>query len=177
MRSRRVHAPRPTVAEPRPLLLAAVLTFVKAAAGIAGVQRIALIGSLTTDKGVPHDADVLVTIDADMDLAPLARLSRGLKGRCQHINLGADIFLADSADRYLGRICGYRECFRRVLCRAENCGLRQHLNDDLHVITLSPDLIAAPAVELWPRVLRRVHLPSDVEAVLLHDLEQPVPPA
>jgi hypothetical protein len=57
--------------------------------------RIALFGSLVTDKPVPKDADVLVTIDATMDLASLARLGRRLKGAAQTINLGADIFLAD----------------------------------------------------------------------------------
>jgi hypothetical protein len=43
--------------------------------------RIALLGSLATEKPVPKDADVLVTIDAAMDLGPLARLGRGLQGR------------------------------------------------------------------------------------------------
>jgi hypothetical protein len=32
------------------------------------VLRIALVGSLTTTKAIPKDADVLVTIDSAMDL-------------------------------------------------------------------------------------------------------------
>ena len=44
----------------------------------------------------------------------------------------------------------YRECHPRALCHAQHCGLRDHLNDDLDVVTLSGELIAAPPIELWP---------------------------
>jgi hypothetical protein len=115
-----------------------VLTFVGSARSTPGVLRIALPGCLATDKPLPKDADVLVTIDAAIDLHPLARLGRRLKGTAQTINLGADIFLADAAGRYMGRICHYRECRPRMACRALSCGLRQHLNDDLQIVTLSP---------------------------------------
>ena len=50
------------------------------------------------------DVDALVTIDAAMDLSSLARFGRRLKGTAQTINLGADIFLGDGSDHYLGRI-------------------------------------------------------------------------
>jgi hypothetical protein len=164
--------PRPSVAEPRPLLLAAVCDFVREAAGSAGVLRVSLVGSLTTEKAVPKDADVLIAIDAGMDLTLLARTGRRLKGRAQRINLGADVFLVDAVGRYLGRICHYRECHPRALCRARHCGLRDHLNDDLDVVTLPDDLIAAPPIELWPDVIRRVPVPPDVEAILLAQLER-----
>jgi hypothetical protein len=98
----------------------------------------ALLGSLTTDKPVPKDADVLLIIDADIDLAPLARIGRRLKGSAQTISWGADIFLAEATSRYLGRICLHRKCHPRVVCCALNCGRRQHLNDDLQVVTLGP---------------------------------------
>ena len=136
-----------------------------------GVLRIALVGSLTTTKANPKDADVLVTIDGAMDLSKLARAGRRLKGSAQTINLGADIFLADEGGRYLGRICHYRECRPRRACLAEHCGSRESLNDDLHVVTLSNELIAAPPVDLWPKVVRRVMVPPDVEAILLTELE------
>jgi hypothetical protein len=84
----RTLSPRPSVANPRPHLLNAVLAFVRAARSTPGVLRIALLGSLATEKPVPKDADVLVTIDAAMDLGPLARLGRRLQGRAQTINLG-----------------------------------------------------------------------------------------
>jgi len=172
MHRRRSYGPTPSVAEPRPVLLRAVREFVAAASGCAGVRRIALVGSLATDKAIPKDADVIVTIDAAMDLTELARAGRRLKGRAQTINLGADIFLADEGGRYLGRICHYRECHPRVLCRARRCGHRQHLNDDLDVVTLANELIAAPPVDLWPNVVRRLTMPRDVEALLLTDLER-----
>lgn len=154
------------------MLLAAVRDFVHEAVGCAGVLRVALIGSLTTDKAVPKDADVLVTIDGGMELANLARAGRRLKGQAQHINLGGDIFLADAGGRYTGRICHYRECHPRTLCRARHCGLRDHLNDDLDLVTLAAELIAAPPIELWPNVIRRVPVPPDVEVLLLAELER-----
>jgi hypothetical protein len=164
--------PRPSVPDPRRHLLVAVLAFVREARLLPGVLRIALVGSLATDKPIPKDADVLVAIDAGMDLSPLARVGRRLKGAGNSINLSADTFLADAADRYIGRICRHRECYTRVLCRAHHCGLRQHLNDDLHVVTLSPMLITAPPIDLWPHVIRRVAVPDDTEALLVAELER-----
>ena len=153
------------------MLLRAAHEFVLAASRCAGVLRIALVGSLATDKPIPRDADVIVTIDPEMDLTGLARAGRRLKGRAQNINLGADIFLADDNAHYLGRICGYRECHPRVLCRARHCGHRQHLNDDLDVLTLSRELLATPPIDLWPRIVRRLTVPRDVGRLLLTELE------
>lgn len=164
--------PHSSIDAPRLHLLGAVLDFVHATRVCPGVLRIALVGSLTTEKPNPKDADVLVNVDEPMDLAPLARAGRRLKGRCQNINLGADIFLADQAERYIGRICHYRVCHPRVACRAQGCGRRQHLNDDLHVVSLDTGLIAGPPLVLWPHVVRRGPMPSDVEELLLAGLEQ-----
>jgi len=160
------------VPDPRDHLLEAVLAFVRAARALPGVQRIALVGSLATDKPVPKDADVLVTIDAAMDLAPLAVIGRRLKGAGNSINLSADTFLVDATGRYIGRICRYRECHTRVRCQAQHCGERQHLNDDLQVVTLGPSLIATPPIELWPHVVRRLAVPADTEALLVAELEK-----
>ena len=124
------------------------------------------------NKAIPKDADVLVTIDNTMDLTELARTGRRLKGTAQTINLGADIFLADSTGHYLGRICHYRECHARVACLAQHCGRREHLNDDLHVVTLSKELLARPPIDLWPNIVRRLPVPPDVEALLLTELER-----
>jgi hypothetical protein len=158
------------VAEPRAPLLQAVLRFVLDGRICRGVLRMALIGSLTTEKPLPKDADVLVTIEDSLDLGPLARAARRLKGTAQQINLGADIFLANAEGQYVGRICHYRECHRRVACRAQHCGRQGHLNDDLQVLTLAPALIELPPVELWPGIHRRVPVPSDVEELLLAGL-------
>ena len=165
-------APSPSVAEPRRPLLLAVLAFVLAARAYPGVHRISLLGSTLTAKAIPKDVDVLVTIDAVMDLTRLARSGRRLMGQAQTINLGADIFLADTRERYLGRIYHYRECHPRVLCHAQHCGQRDHLNDDLDVVTLSQELIASPPVELWPKVIRRRSVPADVEEALPNKLDQ-----
>src|SRR5436190_21032409 len=169
MRRNPTHSPRPSASEPRRELLFAVRSFVRAARVCPGVLRIALVGSLATNKAIPKDADVLVTIDGAIDLAELARAGRRLKGTAQTINLGADIFLATTTGSYLGRICHYRECHRRAACRAQHCGRRDHLNDDLHVVTLSRELLAAPPIDLWPNVVRRIAVPPDVEAILLND--------
>ena len=169
--NRRPFGPRPSVPDPRRHLLAAVLAFVRDARALPGVQRIALVGSLTTVKPVPKDADVLVTFDVATELYPLARIGRRLKGAGNAINLSADIFLADESGRYVGRICRYRECHPRAACRARHCGRRQHLNDDLHVVTLNPELIASPPVDLWLRIVRRAVVPADTEALLLAELE------
>ena len=162
-------APSPSVAEPRRPLLLAVHAFVLAARASPGVQRISLLGSILTAKAIPKDVDVLVTIDAAMDLNRLARSGRRLMGQAQTINLGADIFLADTTTRYLGRICHSPP---RVLCHAQHCGQRDNLNDDLHVVTLSQELIASPPVELWPKVIRRLSVPADVEEAPLNKPDQ-----
>ena len=161
-------APSPSVAEPPPA--AARRTCLRASC--PGLSVDSLLGSILTAKVTPKDVDVLVTIDAAMDLRRLARSGRRLMGQAQTINLGADIFLADTTGRYLGRICHYRECHPRVLCHAQHCGQRDHLNDDLHIVTLSQELIASPPGELWPKVIRRLSVPADVEEALLNKLDQ-----
>ena len=73
-------------------LLSEVRHFVERARVCPGVRRIALIGSLATNKENPKDADMLITVDDDADLAMLATAGRKLKGRAQSRNKGADIF-------------------------------------------------------------------------------------
>lgn len=160
------------MADPRRHLLEAVLAFVRAARSTPGVLRIALLGSLATVKPVPKDAGVLVTIDTTTDLAPLARLGRRLMGTAQTINLGADVFLADAVGCYIGRLCHYRACRPRAACRALSCGLRQHLNDDLQIVTLSPALVTAPPIELSPRIVARCAVPADTQAHLVAKLDE-----
>ncbi len=172
VRRHRPRDPSPSVAEPRRPLLLWAYSFVRAACLCPGVRRIALLGSMTTAKAIPKDVDLLVTIEQMMNLSQLARSGRRLKGSAQTVNLGADIFLADTAGHYLGRICHYRECHPRAACRAQHCGLRAHLNDDLQVVTLSKDLIASPPIELWPKIVRRLTVPADVEEILLTKLER-----
>jgi hypothetical protein len=116
MHRHRLRSPSPSVSEHRRPLLLGAYSFVRAASAYAGVRRISLLGSLATAKAIPKDVDLLVTIDSTMDLTQLARACRRLMGSIQSINLGADVFLADVAGRYLGRICYYRECRPRAAC-------------------------------------------------------------
>ena len=156
----------------RERLLAEVLEFVQAASRLAGVTRIALIGSLTRDEPDPKDADVLVTVTDDMDLAPLATLGRKLQGHAQSFGRSGEVFLADARSHYLGRTCPWKRCGPgiRVSCDVLHCGRRTYLYDDLEAVTLDESLIAEPPVELWPQVLTRVAVPKDVEQVLLGSL-------
>jgi hypothetical protein len=108
----------------RPYLLAGVLCFVRAARTGEGVVRIALIGSLATDKRNPKDADLLITIRDGTDLAPLAALGRKLQGHAQQRNRGGEVFLCAEEGVYLGRTCPWKDCrpFVRLRCDAQHCG-------------------------------------------------------
>ena len=151
----------------RQQLLSHLPWFVSAVAKLPGIRRIALLGSITTHKQNPKDIDFLVVVDGDVDLEPLARLGRKIKGRAQQMNRGADIFLADAQGRYIGRMCSWKTCgpgIRRS-CDALNCGKRHYLHDDLKAVTLSQETVRT-ALELWPSLERRVGLPDDLEKLL-----------
>jgi len=147
-----------------------VLRFVRSAANLPGVLRIALVGSILTDRPDPKDVDVLVSVADDAELAPLAALGRRLQGRLQSLNHGADVFLADGGGRYLGRTCSWKACGPgiRASCDALHCGRRPYLHDDLATVRLAGGLVTSPPVELWPVVVRRCAVPADVERLLAH---------
>lgn len=152
----------------RQQLLGALRRFVATARQIAGVRRIALLGSIVTTKPNPKDIDVLVVVTDDADLTSLAMCARRLQGQAQGFNRGADVFLADERGTYIGRTCHWRECrpgVRRA-CDALHCGQRPYLHDDLDAITLNSTLVMSPPVTLWPYVERRGELPADVEEVI-----------
>jgi predicted nucleotidyltransferase len=159
-------------ADIRGCLLAGVRRFVEAACRRPEVRRIALVGSLTTNKSTPKDVDVLVTVDPSAELVGPARLGRTLNGHAQQRNRGADICLAEPPDCYIGRTCQWRECAAgiRAACEAQHCARRPHLNDDLHVVTLTAALVQSPPIELWPQAVRRVPVPAHVEELLLNRL-------
>ncbi len=153
----------------RAFLIAETFRFIDHARNLSGVTRIAIIGSLASDKADPMDVDVLVTVDDAMDLTALASAARSLKGRAQSRNKGADIFLADPAGHYIGRICHWRNCGPgiRASCDAHHCGLRHFLHDDFSDITLEPRLVREPPVEVWPVAVCRVKAPRDLLPYLL----------
>ena len=151
----------------REKLLAYVPWFVASVAKVPGVRRIAILGSITTDKQKPKDIDFVVAVDDDADLGPLAQLGRKLIGRTGGEGSGADIFLVDSRGDYMGRTCQWKECRPgiRMSCEALNCGRRQYLYDDLQILKLSKEKTAA-AIELWPVVEAGVGLPEDLKTVM-----------
>src|SRR5229473_3162820 len=157
----------------RARLIAEVLAFVLAAQRLPGITRIALIGSLTTNKADPEDADLLLTVTDDTDLVPLATLSRRLQGHAQTMNRGGEVFLADPQNNYLGRVCQWKICAPgiRMRCDALHCGQRVYLHDDLKAITLAQSVLVAPPLELWPEVIARVPIPQDIEQDLIVPLQ------
>jgi len=152
----------------RQQMLEEVVWFTQAASRLDGVTRIALIGSLATDKAHPKDVDMLVTITPEVDLAKLATLGRKLQGHMQNIAHGGELFLADPQHRYLGRTCPWKQCGPgiRASCDALHCGRWQYLHDDFETIKLPAELITTPPIELWPQVMTRVALPHDVTMML-----------
>jgi predicted nucleotidyltransferase len=156
----------------RDLCLTEALAFVRQAIQMPGVDRIALLGSLTTDRPDPKDVDLLVTVADNMDLKPLAAAARRLSGHLQQHRLGADVFLGDPQGRYLGRTCPWKVCAPgvRMSCDARHCGQRPYLHDDWDAVRLEDALVRRPPVALWPHVIVRVPLPEDVEKVLVQPL-------
>jgi predicted nucleotidyltransferase len=166
----------PPLPELRKIMFADVIQFVRVARDVPGVQQIALIGSLTTDKEFPKDIDLLVTITDDCDLSELARLGRQLTGHMMAHGAGADVFLADSVNQYLGRTCPWKRCEPgiRSSCDAQSCGARQYLHDDISTIRLSKNVMLNPPVLLWPEVSATSPSPSDIQKLLLDPLSQDV---
>ncbi len=148
----------------RAFLIAEAFRFIARAAVLPGVMRIALIGSLASDKADPKDVDILVTVEDAMDLVALAAAARSLMGRAQSKNKGADVFLANPEGRYIGRICHWRNCGPgiRISCDAHHCGQRHFLHDDFSDINLESRLVREPPIEVWPVAIFRVKAPSDL---------------
>ena len=156
----------------RETMFAEVRWFVESAHLIVGVERIALVGSLATNKEFPKDIDLLVTITNDCDLAGLARLGRQLAGHMAAHSSGADVFLASPLGEYLGRICPWKKCRPgvRVGCEALSCGARQFLHDDFDTIFLEQELIHYPPAILWPEATAKSGVPADVTEQLIGPL-------
>ena len=123
-----------------------------------------MLGSLITSKADPKDVDILITIDDEADLTALAMVTRKLKGAAQTKNKGADVFLANPAGQYIGRICHWRNCGPgiRAACDAQNCGRRHFLHDDFEDVNLDSLLVKEPPLEIWPTVVYRQSVASDL---------------
>jgi predicted nucleotidyltransferase len=159
--------PRPTSSfhsATRDRLISAALDFCEHAARLPGVERVAFIGSICTEKREPKDVDLLVTIAPAVDMEQLAKLGRTLKGKAQNINSGADIFLSNTDGEYIGRTCHWRECRPgvRMACKALNCGRVQYLYDDLQIVEIGRHLIANPPLIVHPKCIVNSRLPRDL---------------
>lgn len=165
----------PPLPDLRNIMFAEVRWFVRLAHDIQGVKRIALIGSLVTEKEFPKDIDLLVTVSDDCDLAPLAKLGRQLSGHMNTHRAGADVFLAREDGSYIGRTCPWKHCGPgyRATCDAMHCGKRPYLHDDFSAIRLKEKAIAWPSVVLWPD-LAAADVPRDVYEQLIERLIQDV---
>jgi predicted nucleotidyltransferase len=161
-------------ANPRQHLLHATASFVESMKIERGVLRIAVVGSILSEKRSPKDIDLLVTVADNTELDRIAAAGRRLKGTAQTKNLGADIFLANELGQYIGRTCGWKVCEFgvRMACRADNCGARKYLNDDLSDLRLSDELVKNPPLILWPRAEVKMKIPKDVAEILLHEQSQ-----
>jgi hypothetical protein len=155
---------QPNHEDVRAFLIAEAFRFIEHIIDIPGVRRIAMLGSLLSSKANPKDVDLLISVDDEADLFHLAKSARRLMGMAQSKNKGADVFLANSASQYIGRICHWSRCGPqfRVTCNARSCGVREYLHDDLDDITLDPLLVQDPPLEIWPRAVYRQSVASDV---------------
>jgi len=160
------------VNEYRKNIIRLVLDFVLSCKKIEGVNRISIIGSLISDKEKPKDVDLLVNISDDLDLTHLAKISRTLQGKSGGLTGGADVFLANNSNVYLGRTCIWKDCRPgvRMSCDAYNCGKRKYLHDDISVIKISSEIIENPPLVLYPELIRNVSVPEDVEEGLILEL-------
>lgn len=148
----------------RAFLLTEAFRLIERIVAIPGIKRIAILGSLLSSKPNPKDVDLLITVDDDADLTFLAKAARRLKGMAQSKNKGADVFLANSAGQYIGRICHWSRCgpHFRATCDARNCGVREYLHDDFDDIKLDARLVKEPPLEIWPSVVARQSVASDL---------------
>ena len=162
----------PPLPDLRKIMFDEVRRFVGIARHLPGVQRISLIGSLATEKEFPKDIDLLVTITDDCDLTELARLGRQLAVHMASHSAGADVFLANSNNQYLGRTCSWKKCGpeNRASCDALSCGARHYLHDDFSEIRLNETVIQHPPVTLCPEVAAGSTVPSDVHEHLIGPL-------
>jgi hypothetical protein len=148
----------------RAFLITEAFRFIDRVVTLPGLRRIAMLGSIITPKVDPRDVDLLITLDDDADLTALATAARRLKGIAQGKNKGADIFLANPAGEYIGRICHWSRCgpqFRST-CDAWNCGVRHYLHDDFGDIRLNPRLVKEPPLEIWPTLIYRQKVADDL---------------
>ena len=172
MKRSRYYGPSPTVAEPRRPLRSRCPLLRERNSRLPWRSPCRPLGFADYDQGNSKSVDVLVTIDGALASVSLGRRGRRLQGFAQAKTLGADISWPMIADAILVASAIIHSAFRARHVDAQNCGRREHLNDDLQLVTPADQLIAAPPITLWPNVVRRGTVPADVEKLLLTELER-----
>ena len=155
-------------------LIQLVYEFIISCRNIEDIKRVAIIGSILSENAKPKDVDLLLTIPDNLELTGLAKISRTLQGKSGSLGGGADVFLANLNNEYIGRICIWKDCHfgARMSCDANNCGKRKYLHDDLNTITLKRELIDNPPLIIFPKIIRNVLIPTDIEEGLLKILNE-----
>jgi hypothetical protein len=151
---------------PRHVLIEAGKTFVRRIICVRGVERVALVGSVATEKSNPKDIDFLLTVGPNLDIQAAATAGRKLKGHLQGHASGADVFLCNQDHEYIGRTCNYRECHTRVACEGADCRPGSWLKTDFHLLKLEQSLCKNPPVTIWPVQEVAVPVPADVQQML-----------
>ena len=149
----------------RSVILDCAQWFVGEIKKLDGIKRVALIGSICTDKKNPRDIDILITIHEGTDIKRIATLKRKLQGRIQRGSLGADVFLVENG-QYIGRPCQYKEPWVRVVCASDKnvCSLgRPFLCDTSQNFQLSKDVVDNPPIILWPEARADIEIPCDIK--------------
>lgn len=128
------------------------------------VERVALFGSICRDERKPRDLDIMVTVEADASVKPIATLARKLQGRISRGNLGADVYIVENG-AHIGRACLYKEPWPRAICSQKSLRCaegRKHLCDTSAVLNLDKTLVEKPPLVLWPRLQANDEVPVDV---------------
>lgn len=128
------------------------------------VERIGLTGSITTTKVEPKDIDMVVCTVAGSEISVLATIYRKMLGRLQSAGRGIDIFIFEKGT-YVGRPCQHRECAPgiRLSCKADHCGVRPYLCDDLKAVRLDSTTLTRLPVQLHPCGWYLDSVPQDVK--------------
>jgi hypothetical protein len=152
------------LSETRREMLAVLEEFLPSLEELECVEMIGLMGSMTMPKLEPKDIDLVVCTASGSDLVGLAAIFRKMLGRLQSIGRGIDIFIFENGD-YIGRPCIHRECAPgiRLSCKADHCGKRRHLCDDLKEMMLYPTTLTRLPVKLHPRSWYLDDVPQDIK--------------
>jgi len=59
-----------------------------------------------------------------------------------------------------------------MACNGKQCVEGTYIQDDFDEVCLSRDVVERPPIELWPQVVRRIPVPTDVEEQLIQSLER-----